>query len=103
MTTLHVRLGRSLLIPALTFISVLAMSLVLSAAWAREPAAAGGGPDLVVRDLNPASWAPPGGTLAVTDVIRNIGGGRADASVVRYYLSLDARRGSGDLRLEDRR
>ncbi|HYM24676.1 MAG TPA: S8 family serine peptidase, partial [Vicinamibacterales bacterium] len=44
------------------------------------------GPDLVVSLSGPIS-AAAGGTIAITDTTKNSGGGAADASTTRFYLS----------------
>jgi subtilase family serine protease len=45
------------------------------------------GPDLIVTALSLPATAPPGGTITVTDTVKNQGAGDAGASTVRYYLS----------------
>lgn len=77
---------------------VAAALLSSGAAWAR------GGPDLVVASLtDPPLTVVAGGTVAVTEAVRNSGGARARASSVRYLLSTDSRAGKGDVRLPSRR
>ena len=54
-------------------------------------------PDLVETAVtNPPATRKRGGKFSVTDTAKNIGTAKARASVTRYYLSLDARKGSGD-------
>jgi hypothetical protein len=58
--------------------------------------------DLVETALTTNPLAPilaPGATFSVTDTVRNDGMSRSDASTTRYYLSLDAVKGPGDILL----
>jgi len=48
------------------------------------------GPDLIVSALTAPSGAAPGGTLVVTDTVKNQGGGAAGATTTRFYLSSNA-------------
>ncbi len=58
------------------------------------------GPDLVaIAVTNPPATATRGTRFAVTDTVRNQGGGPAPATTTRYYLSLDRLRNAGDLLL----
>ena len=57
-------------------------------------------PDLVITAIaNPPATAAVGGTFRVTDTAKNQGAVTAGASTVRYYLSLDAQKDSGDVLL----
>jgi glucose/arabinose dehydrogenase/subtilase family serine protease len=59
-----------------------------------------GRPDLVeVLVSNPPAEAAPGSAFGVSDTVRNQGAVTAAASTTRYYLSLDAARNAGDIRL----
>ena len=60
------------------------------------------GPDLIVNAFTAPSSAAAGGTLVVSDTIRNSGGGAATASVTRYYLSTNATLEAGDIMLGSR-
>jgi subtilase family serine protease len=54
-------------------------------------------PDLTVTAVSdPPASAPRGGTFAVTDTVANQTAATASASSVRYYLSLDTVKGTGD-------
>jgi subtilase family serine protease len=58
--------------------------------------------DLVEAALTtspPAPMQAPGTTFSVTDTVRNDGTVRSGASTTRYYLSLDAVKGAGDILL----
>jgi subtilase family serine protease len=58
--------------------------------------------DLVETALTTNPLAPilaPGATFSVTDTVRNDGMARSGASTTRYYLSLDAVKGPGDVLL----
>jgi subtilase family serine protease len=48
---------------------------------------------------DPPAGAAPGVSFSVTDTVQNAGAVSAGASTVRYYLSLDAVKGAGDLLL----
>jgi subtilisin family serine protease len=48
------------------------------------------GPDLVTTSLTGPSNAAAGGTIVVTDTVKNQGGGTAVASTTRFFLSADA-------------
>jgi subtilase family serine protease/sugar lactone lactonase YvrE len=55
------------------------------------------GPDLVETAVtNPPATATRGARFAVTDTVRNVGGGTAPASTTRYYLSVDKLRSASD-------
>lgn len=57
-------------------------------------------PDLTVAFVTVAPLqVAPGGTITARDVTRNRGSRRSGKSVTAYLLSLDARRGAGDVRL----
>jgi hypothetical protein len=57
-------------------------------------------PDLVVSSITqPPATATPGTSFAATDRTRNRGKASAGASTTRYFLSLDAKVGKGDMRL----
>ena len=48
------------------------------------------GPDLVVTALMAPSAAAAGAAVAVSDTVKNLGGGAAASSATRFYLSLNA-------------
>jgi subtilisin family serine protease len=48
------------------------------------------GPDLTTATLTVPATAAPGGAIVVSDVVRNQGGGRADATTTRFYLSVNS-------------
>jgi subtilase family serine protease len=54
------------------------------------------GPDLDITAMSVPSRAEPGGSLTVTDTVRNQGGSPAPASVTQYYLSRNSTLDSGD-------
>ena len=61
-------------------------------------------PDLVVAAIsNPPASAILGTSFNVTETVQNTGAVNAGASAVRYYLSLDAVKGSGDVLLSGAR
>ncbi len=57
------------------------------------------GPDLIVSALSAPSTAAPGGTITVTDTVRNQGGSPAGASTTRFYLSSNGLLDAGDVEL----
>jgi formylglycine-generating enzyme len=69
--------------------------ILMTAALARAAA-----PDLIVSSAtnNTASVAP-GGTVTVASTVKNIGDAAAGRSSTRFYLSKDAVKGAGDVRL----
>ena len=82
----------------------MAMAIVLASGLAgAQDAAAAGKPDLTITKVSAGSAIAQGGSLAVSDAVRNIGRGRAKAAQVAYLLSKDARRGKGDRMLGGRR
>jgi hypothetical protein len=52
---------------------------------------------------NPPASVPPGGKFTITDTVLNSSGVWAGASTTRYYLSLDAAKGAGDVLLSGTR
>ncbi|PYM14561.1 MAG: hypothetical protein DMD81_17580 [Candidatus Rokuibacteriota bacterium] len=61
---------------------------------------AAAGPDLVVTVVgNPTTPAAAGGTLKVTDTVKNQGTAAAGAFTVRYYLSVDTQKDGSDVLL----
>jgi subtilase family serine protease len=57
-------------------------------------------PDLIEAAVTTGPPAPsqaPGTTFSVTDTVENLGPGPSGPSITRYYLSLDAVRGPGDI------
>ncbi len=60
------------------------------------------GPDLGVAALTAPANAAAGSVIAVSDTTSNTGGGSADASVTRFYLSADATVDAGDALLGSR-
>jgi len=61
------------------------------------------GPDLTVSALSAPPRGAAGGTLTVTDTVRNGGSGPAAASTTAFYLSADLTLDSGDPRLSPAR
>src|SRR5262249_10776605 len=61
------------------------------------------GPDLIVSALTGPATVAPGGTLVITDTVKNQGGGTAGASATRFYLSADSALDAADLLLADSR
>jgi subtilase family serine protease len=61
------------------------------------------GPDLVVSALSAPTRAMPGGTLAVVETTKNIGGGAAAASSTEFYLSSNTALDPSDIRLNPSR
>jgi subtilisin family serine protease len=61
------------------------------------------GPDLAVSSLTAPATAGAGASIAVTDVIRNQGGGSAGSSTTRFYLSVNATFDAGDTPLSGAR
>lgn len=57
------------------------------------------GPDLQVSVLSVPARAASGGTIAVSDTVRNGGAGAAASSTTAFYLSADYRIDAGDVRL----
>jgi subtilase family serine protease len=57
------------------------------------------GPDLTVSAFSAPPRGAAGGTLAVTDTVRNSGSGPAGASLTAFYLSADLALDAGDARL----
>ena len=58
--------------------------------------------DLVQTGMGTSPATPiaaPGGTFSVTDTVQNVGPVEAEDSKTRYYLSLDAVKGAGDILL----
>jgi subtilase family serine protease len=60
------------------------------------------GPDLQMQSLTVPGNAGAGATISISDSVRNAGGGGAPASTTRYYLSVDALPGGGDVLLGSR-
>jgi subtilase family serine protease len=60
------------------------------------------GPDLTVYALSAPTSAGRGATITVIDTIKNIGGGSADATTTRLYLSTDTIYDAGDIELGSR-
>lgn len=60
------------------------------------------GPDLAIQGLVAPTSAGAGATIDVTDIVRNYGGGAAEASLTRFYLSLDTVLGPSDVALGER-
>ena len=57
-------------------------------------------PDLIVSStVNKTSRVAPGGSVRVVSTVKNIGNAVAGKSSVRFYLSKDAVKGAGDVRL----
>lgn len=79
----------------------LAGILVLAAMAGGAPAQAAKSarPDLVVRAVVAPAGAAPGARITVTETTANRGRKVAKRSVTRFYLSADARKGAGDIRL----
>jgi subtilase family serine protease len=60
------------------------------------------GPDLVMSTLSVPGTAAAGATITVGDTTKNQGGGTADATTTRFYLSLDNTFDAGDVPLGSR-
>ena len=60
------------------------------------------GPDLFVATVSVPATAAPGAVVTATDSIQNQGGGTADASTARFYLSTNATFDAGDVPLGSR-
>ena len=60
------------------------------------------GPDLIVSAVSAPATAAAGGTISVSDTAKNQGGGGADASATRFYLSLNTALDSSDVVLGHR-
>jgi subtilase family serine protease len=60
------------------------------------------GADLTFQDLTVPAVAAAGDTITVSDTVKNVGGGTADPSTTRYYLSADGVLGGGDVALGSR-
>ncbi|MBP1596718.1 MAG: peptidase [Acidobacteria bacterium] len=60
------------------------------------------GPDLIVSALASSDSGQAGGTVTASETVRNQGGGAAEASVTRYFLSLNTSLGPEDLPLGSR-
>jgi hypothetical protein len=54
------------------------------------------GPDLVISRLSAVDRAAAGATISISGGVKNTGGGRAGASVIRYYLSANGSLDGGD-------
>jgi hypothetical protein len=79
---------------------VLLLTLGCALAVASPAAAATKRPDLVVSAVSVAPGSVlAGGQLTIKDKVRNTGTSPAKASLAGYYLSADAVKGKGDLRL----
>jgi len=59
-------------------------------------------PDLSVAAFTVPAGAGAGENITVTDTVQNLGGGPAEASVIRFYLSANAALDSADLALGSR-
>ncbi len=57
------------------------------------------GPDLVVSSLTAPTVAAPGGVIAVSDTVKNQGGGESAGSTTRFYLSANAVLDAADVAL----
>jgi hypothetical protein len=60
------------------------------------------GPDLTVKTVSAPATVQAGVSFTVSDTVQNGGGETADASVVRYFLSADAKRSGTDTLLGTR-
>jgi subtilase family serine protease len=61
------------------------------------------GPDLTVSALTAPATVAAGGSIRVTDTVRNQGGGAAGASATRFYLSTNVTLDAGDVPLQGAR
>ena len=61
------------------------------------------GPDLTMFSFTVPATATMGGTISVTDAVRNIGGDIAGESTVRFYLSLNTAFDASDIAIEQTR
>jgi subtilase family serine protease/subtilisin family serine protease len=68
----------------------------------RNSAAVRIGPDLVVASVTIPTYAAPGGSIVVTDTVRNDGSDTAGPSVAGYYLSTNATLDVSDVMLGSR-
>jgi hypothetical protein len=83
-----------LAVPVLTVLTLTSLLILPEAARATQL------PDLTVSAVaNPPQTARVGASIYVRDTVKNTGPAKAGASVTRYYLSLDAKKGAGDVRL----
>jgi subtilase family serine protease len=57
------------------------------------------GPDLTMAAMTVPATAAPGGSLVVSDTVRNQGGGEAGATVTRFYLSTNSTFDASDVLL----
>jgi subtilase family serine protease len=60
------------------------------------------GPDLTVSGLTAPASALAGATIAIADIVKNVGGGSAGASTVRFYLSTNFTLDAADVALGSR-
>jgi len=60
------------------------------------------GPDLVVSAMSVPTTAGAGGTITVTDTAKNQGGGEADSTTTRFYLSANSTFDAADTVLGER-
>ena len=60
------------------------------------------GPDLTIAALTAPASAASGATITITDTTKNVGGGAADASTTRYYLSANGALDASDVLLGSR-
>lgn len=85
-------------IPVLTAFTLVSLLIPPGAARATQL------PDLTVSSISNPPWSGRlGAAITGRDTVKNTGPAKAGASVTRYYLSLDAKRGAGDVRLQGSR
>jgi hypothetical protein len=86
-------------------IGMVAWVFVLAAMAGASPAQAAKSarPDLVVHAIAVPGGAAPGAEISVSETTANRGRKVAKRSVTRFYLSKDAKRGAGDIRLKGTR
>ncbi|MDX6637660.1 MAG: hypothetical protein QOJ01_1171 [Solirubrobacterales bacterium] len=76
------------------------VAICLGLALLAAPALAKPLPDLRLTKIsNPQATATPGDQVPISDKVKNAGKATARKSTVRFYLSSDTSRGSGDIRM----
>jgi subtilase family serine protease len=76
------------------------LAICLGVGLLAGPALAKPLPDLKLTKIsNPQATASPGNQVPISDKVKNAGKATAQKSTVRFYLSTDTSRGSGDIRM----
>lgn len=87
-------------VPSRSLVALVASTALLAVGILAPAAVAGSRPDLVQVAVSPTpSSVSAGARVTVRDTVRNRGRKAARPFVTGYYLSIDARKGSGDVRL----